>query len=531
MSSNRSFLRVVVIVVIALIMAACGSSKDTSSSSAASGNVSIALTDAPAFGYDHVWITVNDIRFHASDTAGPGDGGWRKYPLDAPVTVDLLTLANGTTQTVWNALSLPTGQYQQIRLHLAPTFAQNPPAGHEFFNEVVVGANTYPLRIPDAQHGIMLAGSFAVVEGGTLRLAIDFDAGNDVVDARHNGVIEYVLKPRLAYFDLDDSGAILGRIDAIASGMAQTARFVIKAEQVGSLSTNNDVYTVRRATTVKADGSFILYPLKPGNYDIVMRGVNYQTVILRNVPVVKGSSPVAGATVIPQITMNAASTPDYSVRASIVSPTGAWIDFYQTLPGESASHQIRFRHFNPFTGAFSGFLMSSDSVRVGLYSTGTVTLAATTPVEGNGGYRAAADTILYDRGPFSMITSTMTGTVVFSALNVQPPASTRSISGSIVMSAGMMNQMDTGILFAVRGGMVVNTMSINGLIGQGGAYTMLNLPGGTVAQPRPGAVYGVEAVGWSAMSPTTVRALAVPAIADLRTSNATGTDLNMILMP
>jgi len=57
----------------------------------------------------------------------------------------------------------------------------------------MIGANEYPLRVPDARHGIRLAGSFQITNGGMLRLAIDFDAGHDVVDMLRNGVPEYIL--------------------------------------------------------------------------------------------------------------------------------------------------------------------------------------------------------------------------------------------------------------------------------------------------------------------------------------------------
>ncbi len=65
-----------------------------------------------------------------------------------------------------------------------------------------------------------------------LNLAIDFNAGEDIVDNTRNGHLEYYLKPRLANFDMDHAGAILGTIDPISAGNASTAIFVFKAEQV-----------------------------------------------------------------------------------------------------------------------------------------------------------------------------------------------------------------------------------------------------------------------------------------------------------
>ena len=207
MKGPRGFALVAAVLAV-MTLQACGGS-GSGGGSTPTGTVQLSLTDAPG-EFDHVYITVKDVWFHTSDAADPRAGDWLKYPLPSPITLDLLSLANGAMQSLWNNIQLPVGNYQQIRLFLVPTLTANPPVGHQYFNEIVAGSSTYPLHIPDAAHGIRLAGAFSITAGGTLRLAIDFDAGHDIVEF-HEGS-DYVLKPRLNYFDLDDAGAIVGKL-------------------------------------------------------------------------------------------------------------------------------------------------------------------------------------------------------------------------------------------------------------------------------------------------------------------------------
>ncbi len=512
-----------------LILQACGSNASSSNSGSGtpSGTLSVMVTDAPG-DFDHVYITVKDIWFHTNDATGPNDPGWLKYPLTAPVTMDLLTLANGNlSQALWNNIQLPVGNYQQIRVIIAGTedapTASAQALGLQYNNEVVAGGVETPLHIPDAVHGIRLAGTFRVTATGTLRLAVDFDAGHDIVDFRTG---EYVLKPRLAYFDLDNAGAIIGRL-ATAGTFTTAPRFVIKAERLASDGTRT-YHEVRRWTVPRSDGTFVLYPvstLVTSTWDVVVRGVNYQTVIIKGVPITRGASPAGGATDLGTVTMTAAGSPDYAASASITSPSGAWAIFSQTLPGAGEyPYEIRFRHFHPLTGKFAGFPLSDMPLSVGTFTTGPITFSSVTPQEGAGGYIAAADGDLFDRGDYQTITAS-TSSVMFPALTVSSPYQGNSVTGAISMTmpVRMNNKMDKGVLFAVHGGMIVNAMSVDSQMATGGAYTMSNLPGGSTVALLPGAFYGIEALGWSStsmpMSTLPYRAAAIPQVVDLRSGN------------
>jgi Domain of unknown function (DUF4382) len=97
----------------ALAVACGGGSSSGSGSSQGTANVSI--MDAPG-DYNHVYVTIAAVWFHTSNLAGPDDAGWLKYPLTAPITVDLLSLENGTMLQAFGGLTLPAGNYQQIRV-------------------------------------------------------------------------------------------------------------------------------------------------------------------------------------------------------------------------------------------------------------------------------------------------------------------------------------------------------------------------------------------------------------------------------
>jgi Domain of unknown function (DUF4382) len=66
--------------------------------------------------YSHVFLTVKEIWFNTSATAGPDDTTWTQFPLTTPVTVDLATSLDGTLSSLTTGLVVPIGTYAQVRL-------------------------------------------------------------------------------------------------------------------------------------------------------------------------------------------------------------------------------------------------------------------------------------------------------------------------------------------------------------------------------------------------------------------------------
>ena len=530
MDHRKQAVRFLIFASLVVLLQACSGSSSNNGGGTATGTTSVSLIDAPG-DFDHVYITVKSLWFHTDPNVGPMDSAWVKRSLSTPQMIDLLDFSNGAMSELWSNIHLPIGTYQQIRVELEPTYKTGPPSGHLYFNEVVTnGTSSAPLRIPDAEHGIKLTGLFAIAENTPLRLAIDFNAAEDIIDIGNGR--EFILKPRLNYFDLDHAGAIIGTIDSGGTGTFITDHhFVIKAERLATAQemldsgSTNTFYVVRRWTVPRAaDGSFILYPVSTrvtNTWDIVVRGLDHQTVVIKDVPVTKGTT-TANVTSLGTITMTAATNPDFETAATITSPTGAWVQYYQRLPGEQYAHEIRFRHFPPLTGVIQNFELSNEPLQAGTYTTSLpISLSTATAQEGVGGFQAVAGAILYTRSTTASISSASTDTVVFSPLSVMSGWAAHSISGVITMGS---TTLPNGKLFVVRGGMIVNTMDVSSQMSSmmTRSYTMPNLPGG-----HPFALYGVEAVGWSA----TKVAVAVPAIADLSTGDASSVNMNMIMLP
>src|SRR5215813_14816033 len=66
--------------------------------------------------YSHVWVTVQAVWFNTSATAGPDDGGWDKFSLSTPSTVDLVAENGGNLGSIASGLRVPARTYSQVRL-------------------------------------------------------------------------------------------------------------------------------------------------------------------------------------------------------------------------------------------------------------------------------------------------------------------------------------------------------------------------------------------------------------------------------
>ena len=172
-------------------LAACGGGGGDSASG--NGTLRMALTDAPACGYDHVWVTIEKVRVHQSASAADEDSGWSELTLSPARRVDLRTLTNGVLEEL-GTIPLAAGQYSQIRLVLAanangsgtPANAVQPTGG-------AVTALTTP---SGQQSGLKLQAHFDVPAGQMADVVLDFDACRSIVKAGNSG--QYLLKPVIA---------------------------------------------------------------------------------------------------------------------------------------------------------------------------------------------------------------------------------------------------------------------------------------------------------------------------------------------
>jgi hypothetical protein len=545
-------------VALAVGLAACGSG-GSAGGTMATGLVNVSVTDAPTRDFDHVWITVSEVRFHTSNAVSASDPGWLRFPLAAPVSVDLAALANGSLAQVFGNLTLPVGTYQQIRLVLVdesdPLTSSAQSHGLTFNDQVdwtdgQGNAHTSPLEIASPRQGIGINGTFTVSSGAPLNLVLDFDVGHDVVRFVHGANQAFTLKPLLRYFDLAQSGAVVGRVDtanlcatSVTTGCAYN--LVIKAEEMHPAGTR---HVATRFTTIRPDGTFTLYPLRVPNgqasmtIDVLVRGRNMESILVRNVAVTAGTTPTTNPTTISAAVLPLTLGTEYTANAaSPLAPTGSWVNFYQTLSATGLAevpYEVRYRHVNPFTGLFfEDIALSTGPLHVGSFvANGSPTLVANTPVQGNGGFLVFADALGYTRTEATSDPLTApagAGPALFTvpALPVNAAVATAdSISGSVLQTTA--NKYDKGELVVAFMGTIVTTQSLDAVLaansGTGDSYTVGNLPGGSPAKPLPGAFYYMYARVWNSANPLlTLKRVDFNGFADLRTGSVTGMNVTL----
>ena len=248
----------------AALLSACGGG---GGGDASTGSLRMAVTDAPACGYDHVYVTVNGVRFHQQADAADNDPGWQSLTLNGtPQRIDLLDLTNGLLQELGQTI-LPTGTYTQMRLVLAPNSAA------PYANAAVpTGGAETALNTPSAQtSGLKLATRFTVEPGQLTDLVLDINACKSIVTAGQSGRLN--LKPVMSVFTRAVTGMA---VDGYVSNWSPYTAV--------SLQLNGQVV---RSTVPNAQGYFAM-PYLPSTgtaYDLVITAPDRVTQVLRSVPV------------------------------------------------------------------------------------------------------------------------------------------------------------------------------------------------------------------------------------------------------
>ncbi|MCX8159591.1 MAG: DUF4382 domain-containing protein [Candidatus Saccharicenans sp.] len=124
-----------------------------------SSNFELYLTDAPLDGLEHFYITISQIYLKLED------GTWTDNLLTDPRTYDLLQLRN-REEKVCQA-DLPPGTYTGIKLVITRA-------------ELVVNGRSFQVDI-NPPLTITIPVNFTVLEDGTVKVTLDFDAARSAV--------------------------------------------------------------------------------------------------------------------------------------------------------------------------------------------------------------------------------------------------------------------------------------------------------------------------------------------------------------
>jgi hypothetical protein len=320
----------------AIALAACGGGGG--SSDAGSGTLRLALTDAPACGYDAVNVTIERVRVHQSGSAGDNDAGWSDLVVTPKQRVNLLSLTNGVLQELGQT-PLPAGRYTQMRLVLAPN--GNAP----FANSVVPsGGSEVALTTPSGQQsGLKLNVGIEVGANQIADVVLDFDACKSVVPRGNSG--QYNLKPVIAVIPrITDVGRIEGHVHPSIA-----AATLVSVQSAGE--------TVKATPPDPATGKFVLYPVPVGSYALVLTNPARATATVTGVPVVAASAPtVVGAASAPLLPPAAASAPR-TVTGSVTTtpPASASVRALQTVATAPVftAIEVAWTAANDLDGSFS----------------------------------------------------------------------------------------------------------------------------------------------------------------------------------
>jgi len=360
----------------AALLAGCGGGGG-GGGQAAPGTLNVMLTDSPACGYDHVYITVDHVEISSDGNS------WTTIPVSTSLgRIELLNLTNGALLSLGEA-PLSAGTYQQVRLVLAANGSAPPWA-----NSVVLTgtATETALKTPSAQEsGYKIIGPFTVQSGTLADLVLDFNACKSIVVAGNSG--KYLLKPVVTAIAEVVSGSISGT--TIPSSH-------VYAEQQSSAGPVIVTGTVADPTT----GAFTLSPIlesSAGGYvDVVIvpplptptPGTGYATYIVQNVPVSAGSTTSIGTlTGLAVSTINTASgtvtVSGAPGAANLVADRAVTVRTYEIESAATTTgpYSIALAASGPYVKTYGAALFTKDVTDAGMYSITATDAAGTSSTQ------------------------------------------------------------------------------------------------------------------------------------------------------
>lgn len=187
---------------------------DDSSSEGETGQLSMAVTDAPVDEAEAVWVRFTSVELR------PVDGEPVIYEFEGEREIDLLALQGSDSKWLFEDEEVPAGEYSQIRLHLEPGgLEEGPPASVMGTTSTIEFPNgESPLAVPGGlQTGLKLVSGFVVPADGEASYTVDFDLRKAITRPNGQPWIAndyYFLRPALRLIDNSEVGHLEGAVDA-----------------------------------------------------------------------------------------------------------------------------------------------------------------------------------------------------------------------------------------------------------------------------------------------------------------------------
>lgn len=281
------------------LLAGCGGGGSTGGSAASpsTSSVSTALVDGP---FRSSGGTVSAVNVTIAKVTLVGGGAPQVLATFSPSkSINLLDYQ--TTALQFGTAQIPPGQYQQLRLVLDTSSANN--------TSVVINGTSYPLTIPSATgggfgnatstdngdgvgtSGIKVNVALNAQAGQSYGFLIDFNAAESIVKAGAN----YLMKPVLVATAQSQSGSIAGTVKNKAGTAVSDAE--VLAQQNG--------VTVNSGVT-DANGAFQINALPVGSYTLVVK--NQWTSQAGSAETATGADGTADVTVSPAVNVTLGAT-------------------------------------------------------------------------------------------------------------------------------------------------------------------------------------------------------------------------------
>jgi hypothetical protein len=550
-----------------------------------SSRANVSMTGATDAQVQSAYVTVQAVYLNKSSTALPTDAGWVGGVLATPLTLDLADISGtALTELLANQLLTP-GTYNQLQLVLADpsttlmTSAQA--AGLSSNAEVTYldstgAAQTIPLELANPNGILVIPASIDITNGSlasyfaaptsaltstdtttatsttttsttdtgttgsttgdttttssaaaTVTVAADIQAVRGLVLFNYGNAVGAVLTPTLAAYNTANAGGLSGQLDltAVATDVLTGDQGIVATAEL--LSSDGSRYVGVKSVNVSAGGTFSIYPLPVSssgttNYDLVIHGPGIQTIIITAIPVTSGTLDTTVSVQPDAITVAAATGYFVNTATGTAIAGGSTLNFYQSLPADTAPHLIESAQLNPFTkGLPMNLSLSNAPLSYGAYTGSDVSLTLAAPQTGNGNY------LLQSEAPWGGSASMSSAVAVsqntaYTTTPISPPApvllsgsTLGTLSGAITFTTA--GEYDSGYVVISHNGQIVDTVELSALAS--GSPTSVSftdpLPSGNAND-----TYDVTVRTWSSAAPTTTLVrTAASAQVDLRSSS------------